>query len=307
MSSESKFPILVYSCISIPSLLLFVENRFLEAGSIGWLLFAIVAAVAAEYRIGYRRPKANRSPPITINPPNDSTEDCLPAPSKNNLSTTSKYDMKSDQEWCLLNPKELIDYVSIEGATSIAKNQRSAMYKGKLIRVRGFVDEIDSYGLRDSYNITLEETLEYPRSWTVSAEMQSDQSEYVQSLRKGDQLTVTGAIDSISSLIFLKDCYIDHSTTIPHPKNIIEPLDKTNVPAWFVAALARSLKQIDSESDTILSRRFLDVLDRHINELSEEVGFLSATKPRGEELRFLLKLLNRWCENPPIYPKPEKS
>ena len=306
MSSESTIRILAYTCIAIPALFLFLENRFLQAGAMGWLFLLIAAIAAVEFYIRYRRRKATPSPPTTINPSNDSTEANLPARSENNLPTTSEYDMKSDQEWCPLSPKEVIDYVSYEGSTSIARKQRSAMYEGKLLRVRGVVNEIDTFTHNDSYRIDLYDTLEYPWSWVVSAGMRSDQDEYVQSLRKGDQLTVTGAIRSISNHISLEDSYIDHSTTIPHPKNLIEPLDKTNVPAWFVAALARSLSQIDSEGDTMLSRRLLDVLDRHINEISEEVGFLGATKPRGEELRFLFTLLNRWCENPPTYPKPEK-
>ena len=307
MSSESTIRILTYTCIAIPALFLFLENRVFEAGAIGWLILLITAIAIFESCIRYRRRKAIPSPPTTINPSNDSTEANVPAPSEKNLPTTSEYDMKSDQEWCPLSPKELIDYVSYEGSTSIAREQRSAMYKGKLLRVRGVLNEIDTFTLNDSYRIDLYDTLEHPWSWSLYAEMRSDQDEYVQSLRKGDQITVTGTIRSISNHISLEDSHIDHSTTIPHPKNLKEPLDKTNVPAWFVAALARSLSQIDSEGDTMLSRRLLDVLDRHINEMSEEVRFLGATEPRGEELRFLFTLLNRWCENPPTYPKPEES
>ena len=307
MSRESTIRFVAYTCIAIPAVFLFLENRFFEAGAIGWLVVVIAAIVVVEAVIRYWRRNAIPSPPITINPSNDSTESNLPAPSENNLPTTSEYDMKSEQEWCPLSPKELIDYVSYKDSTSIARKQRSAMYEGKLLRARGVVTEIDTSIVNDSYNIHLQDTLEYPWSWSILAEMRSDLDEYVKSLRKGDQVTVTGAIRSISNHISLEDSYIDHSTTIPHPKNLTEPLDKTNVPAWFVAALARSLSQIDSEGETMLSRRLLDVLDRHINELTEEVGFLGATKPRGEELRFLFTLLNRWCENPPTYPKPEKS
>lgn len=290
MSSNSTIRIVAYSCIAIPALLLFVENRFFDAGAIGWLYVVVAAIAIVESYIRYRGRKSIPSPP-----------------SENNVPTSSENDMQSDQEWCPLNPRELIQYVSPEDSTSIARKQRSTIYEEKLLRVRGVVNEIDKFNRDDSHTINLHDTLEYPWSWSLFARMRSDQNQYVQSLRKGDEITVTGTIDSISGHITLEDSYIDHSTTIPHPKNLVEPLDKTNVPAWFVAALARSLCRIDGEDDTILSRRLLDVLDRHINEISEEVGFLGATKPRGEELRFLLTLLNRWCENPPTYPKQEES
>lgn len=307
MSSKSTIRFVAYTCIVIPALLLFIENRFFDAGAIGWLFVVVAAIAAGEASILFWRGKAIHSPPTTVNPSNDSKEHNIPPPSEHNLPTTLENDMQSDQEWCPLSPRELINYVSYEDSTSMARMQRSKMYEEKLLRVHGVVNEIDKFGLDDSHTINLHDTLEYPRSWSIFSRMRSDQNEYVQSLRKGDEITVTGTIDSISGHITLEDSYIDHSTTIPHPKKLVEPLDKTNVAAWFVAALARSLSQIDDKGDTMLSRRLLDVLDRHINEISEEVGFLGATKPRGEELRFLLTLLNRWCENPPTYPKQEKS
>jgi len=307
MGSDSTVRFLAYTCIAIPALLLFLENRFFEAGAIGWLFVVISAVVVVESCIRYRRRKAIPSPPTTISQSNHSTESDLASPSEKQLPTTSEYDMKPDQEWCPLDPKELIDYVSCEGSTSIVQEQRSAMYKGTLLQASGVVRDIDTFTFNDSYRIDLYDTLVYPWSWSLNAEMRSDQDEYVKSLIKGDQITIIGTIESISNHVSLEDCYIDRSTTIPHPKSQKEPLDKTNVPAWFIAALARSLSQIDSEDDTVLSRRLLDILDRHISELSEEVGFLGATQPRGEELRFLFTLLNRWCENPPTYPKPEKS
>ena len=307
MTRESTIRILAHSCIVIPSLFLFSENRFFEAGAIGWLFVPIAAIVAVEVFIRLRRRKVIPSSPTMVNRSNDSTEENLSAPSENNLPTTSEYDMNSDQEWCPLNPRELIDYVCYEGSTSIVQKQRSAMYKGKLLRVRGFVNEIDTLIRSDSYQISLIDTFVSSFSWMVFSEMRSDQNEFLQALRKRDKLTVTGTIHSISSHISLRDSFIDHSTTIPHPKNLVEPLDQTNVPAWFVAALARSLRKIDSEGDTTLSHRFLDLLDRQINDIGEEVGYLGATRPRGEELRYLFTLLNRWCENPPTFPEQEES
>ena len=307
MISESTIRIWAYTCIAIPALFLFLETRFFDPGAIGWLFILITAVTAVEFFLRYRRRRATDSPPILSNPSNGSSEADLPTSSEDNLPTTSEYDMKSDQQWCPLSPRELIDYVCYEGSTSITQEQRSAMYKGKLLRVHGVVNEIDTLMSSDSYQISLIDTFESSFSWMVFSEMRSDQNELLQALRKRDNLTITGTIYSISSHISLKDGFIDHSTTIPHPKNLVEPLDQTNVPAWFVAALARSLRKIDSEDDTTLSHRFLDLLDRQINEIGEEVGYLGATKPRGEELRYLFTLLNRWCENPPTFPKPEES
>lgn len=216
--------------------------------------------------------------------------------------------MESDQQWCSLGPKELIDFVSTPDATSIARKQRSSMYKGKLMQVRGLITEVDTFTLNSNYRIDLQDTLGHPWAWSVMAEVRPDQDEYVQSLRRGDEVTVSGTIDNVSSnYVGLENSYIDHNATKPYPKSLVEPLDRTNVPAWFLLALAQSLNQVDSGSKSITSHRLLDSLDDHISKLCEEVDYLAATKPRGEELRFMLTLLNRWCENPPTYPKADDS
>ena len=185
----------------------------------------------------------------------------------------------------------------------MAREHRSTMYRGKLLRIHGFVNEVEYFS--DAYIVRVRESQEYPSSWSVTAWMQSDQADNVRPLRKGDQITITGTIESISNHVRLEKCYIDHSTTIPHPKNLIEPLDETNLPAWFVAALARSLTQIDGEEASVRSRRLLDVLDKEVHEISEKVSYLKGTKPRGEELRFMYTLLVRWCENLPTFPRPQ--
>ena len=306
MGSKSAIRFLAYTCIAIPALFLFVENRFFEAGTIGWLwtviaaIFIVESGIRIKWRKAVPSPRSKNSP--SNNPFNESSESNI-LPAKHNPVPISEHKVKSNQEWCPLNPKELIEYVSQKGATEVAQKQRSAMYEGKLLQVRGFVRDVSTFTVKGKYRVELQDTLKYPWSWLVYAAVKPDQDDYVQSLHRGDQIAVTGTIESVSSSIYLEDSYIDHSTTKPHPKNLVEPLDQTNVPAWFLAALARSFRQIDGESDTILSRRLLDALDRHISEICEEIDYLGATKPRGEELRFMLTLLNRWCENPPTYPK----
>ena len=319
MRSKSAIRLFAYACIAIPALILFVENRFFEAGAIGWLWIGILAiAIVESYVvIGWRKavtppyPNGPSNRPLvgsTNGPSHSSTDVELPALSEHNSVMNTEYKMKSNQGWCPLNPKELIDYVSPKDATEVARTQRSAMYKGKLLQVRGLVNEVSTFTMKSNYRIDVQDSIEYPWSWSVSAEVRSDQDDYVQSLHKGDQITITGTIGTISAnYVGLEESYIDHSTTKPHPQNLIEPLDETNIPAWFLAALARSLRQVDGESDAMLSRLLLNALDRHISEISEEINYLGATKPRGGELRFMLTLLNRWCESPPTYPKSDKS
>lgn len=312
MSGKSTIRLLAYTGVAIPSLILFVENRFFEAGAIGWLLIVIVAIVLVEsgMKIRWRKVAPSpRAPNIASNGSLDDSEEAnQPTHQESLTSTTWIYDMESDKEWCPLNPKELIDYVAHKDATDVAQKQRSKMYEGKQLRVRGFVADVGMYDVDRDYYIYIQDSVERHQSWSVFAQVRRDQNLYVQALRKGDEITVTGSIDTIrSDYVRLEKSYIDHSTTIPHPKNVIEPLDKTNVPAWFLAALARSIRQIDGESDAMTSRRLLNVLNRQINEISEEFDYLGATKPRGEELRFMLTLLTRWCEHPPTFPKPDKS
>lgn len=313
MNSKSAIRFWVYGACVIPALLLFIENRFFVAGGVGWLLIVAVVVAIVEFSVRSKERKVVSSPPSQPSPPSPNLSSIEPAepsisvPSENNQPPTLEYDMESDKEWCPLAPKELIKFVSHKDATEVARQHRSAMYEGKLLQVRGVVKDVNTFTLNSNYRIELQDTLEYPWSWSVNAEVRSDQDDYVISLRRGDQVTVTGTIGTVSSYIGLEDSYLDHSTTIPHPKNLVEPLDKTNISAWFVAALARSFRQIDSESDTMLSRRLLDALERHINEIGEEVDYLATTKPRGEDLRFMLTLLNRWCENPPQLPNSDKS
>ena len=306
MNKDTALRACVYSVCVIPAFFLFIEDRVLEAGAIGWLTLVVVAIGTLEVYLGLKKRKAANSPPSTSHTPAEglpiqSIETIRESLPSLDLKRKLEYDMDSSKEWCPLDPRELIDYVSKQDSTSISQERRSAMYEGKLLRARGYVVDVEHY--LNSYHVCLHGSNEHPSEWTIFAEMRSNQNEFVEPLRKADYLTVTGTIESISNHVRLEDSYIDHSATIPHPKNLVEPLDETNVPAWFIAALSKALKQIDDEEDDSISHRLLNVLDRNINEMSDEVSFLNATRPRGEELRFMYTLLSRWIEHSPTYPK----
>ena len=144
MRSKSAIRLFAYACIAIPALILFVENRFFEAGAIGWLSIGILAIAIVESYVGIRWRKAVTPPypngpsnrPLvgsTNGPSHSSTDVELPALSEHNPVMNTEYKMKSNQGWCPLNPKELIDYVSPKGATEVARTQRSRNVQRKTI------------------------------------------------------------------------------------------------------------------------------------------------------------------------------
>ena len=120
----------------------------------------------------------------------------------------------------------------------------------------------------------------------------------------GDEVLVTGKIskveESMGGIVSLNAARLDRSKTRSYSNRIIEPIDETNAPGWFIAKLAESLRMIDViEGNDGYTSELLNYLDSQLNELAERVDYLKPTTPRGAELRYLMNRLRKWYEDSP--------
>ena len=101
-------------------------------------------------------------------------------------------------------------------------------------------------------------------------------------------------------MTFLSNAFFDQSGPQPNTHRFSEPLDETDAPGWFIAAVAATLHDIDQEhGNTQFSENLLNKLDMHLSQFGEDIDYLRPTKPRGMELRHLIDHLKRWHRVPP--------
>ena len=274
-----------FSGAGLSAVILFLEGIF-EPGSWAWIVIAIICMLVGSYSKWFRKP-----PPQALMPESRSPASSLPP------TETIETKMKIDREWCPLSPSELRAYVNREGQTSEGKERRGKRYAGKWLHVRGVVKDVHSMVTKCDVDVRDPENA---FGWTVSASMAGSEIETARTLVIGDEVSISGKIRSIGSMTFLKNAFFDQSDPQPSTHRFSEPLDETDAPGWFIAALAATLRDINQENgNTQFSEDFITKLDMRLSQLGEDIEYLRPTKARGMELRQLINHLKRWHLVPP--------
>ena len=149
---------------ALATLLLFIEDRLLAPGSIGWLYICVICFVgfmAAE--LGVRK--------------------------------ESKGAIGEEQEkWCELSAQQLMEMA--KGKTSLAQEEVNKPYLGQLKRVIGKVLNVDDR--YDSYTIFLE-AQEDGFDYLTHVDMKKKHKQRLLTLGKGETITVKGKLKSFSA------------------------------------------------------------------------------------------------------------
>lgn len=276
--------VLWFSAAGVSAIFSYLQGIF-TPGSLAWIVIAPICMLGGSYSKW-----SNRKPPVS--PPNP------PSPATG-LAPIEKIRtiLKDGREWCALSPAELSAYVERKGQTSEARERRGKLYTGKWLHVHGVVKDVHSIITNCDVDVRDPED---PIGWTISASMANSQVETARTLVVGDRVSISGKINGIGSMTYLVHAFFDQSGPQPDTRRYTEPLDETDAPGWFIAALAATLQDIDQEhGNTQFSENLLDKLDLHLRQLGEDIDYLRPTKPRGMELRHLIEYLKRWHRVPP--------
>ena len=276
--------VLWFSAAGVSAIFSFLQGIF-TPGSLAWIVIAVICILGGSYSKWW-----NRKPPTP--PPKP------PSPASG-LAPTEEIGtiLKDGREWCPLSPAALRAYVEREGQTSEAKKRRGQRYTGKWLHIRGVVTDVHSIVTNCDVDVRDPED---PFGWTISASMANSQVRTARTLVVGDKVSISGKISSIGTMTFLVHAFFDQSGPQPNTHRFSEPLDETDAPGWFIAAVATTLHDIDQEhGNTQFSENLLSKLDLHLSQLGEDIDYLRPTKPRGIELRHLIDHLKRWHRVPP--------